>query len=167
MDPVERRLIPAHAGKTAVLSTLPGLSPAHPRACGENDFSFVSSRFSGGSSPRMRGKLVAVVADLVHNRLIPAHAGKTRIGEAIHSSGRAHPRACGENPHTADTARASRGSSPRMRGKRIQEHGQDVLPRLIPAHAGKTNKGKVPELQRRAHPRACGENRRRHRVQPR
>ncbi|EFW09848.1 hypothetical protein HMPREF9005_1172 [Actinomyces sp. oral taxon 178 str. F0338] len=53
-----------------------------------------------------------------------------------------------------------RGSSPRVRGK--LDGGRPVLrgDRLIPARAGKTTvPGTVPK-RKRAHPRACGENRR-------
>ena len=36
VDQYSPRLIPAHAGKTGIPSTLMLASPAHPRACGEN-----------------------------------------------------------------------------------------------------------------------------------
>ena len=52
----KRGLIPARAGKTAPRARGPGIGPAHPRACGENAYEWVKNLFSGGSSPRVRGK---------------------------------------------------------------------------------------------------------------
>ena len=50
-----------------------------------------------GSSPRMRGKRLAVPYDTPTQRLIPAHAGKTGKQLAADFATQAHPRACGEN----------------------------------------------------------------------
>ena len=71
-------------------------------------------------------------------RLIPACAGKTSTASSKASKTWAHPRVCGENALVACFTTLSRGSSPRVRGKRrdnlrrYQERG------LIPACAGKT-----------------------------
>ena len=71
-------LIPAHAGKTAMFSTTRPGSGAHPRSRGEN----VGGGFGGhvmvGSSPLTRGKQSARHPQRRDERLIPAHAGKTR-----------------------------------------------------------------------------------------
>ncbi len=151
-------LIPAHAGKTWKQFRCMRESRAHPRACGEND---ALSRFRGdvsGSSPRMRGKHSQRGIERTDNRLIPAHAGKTR-GEAGRSGkAPAHPRACGENRHRTKTVTPMLGSSPRMRGKHraITEHTHKAG--LIPAHAGKTTLFAPVKGSEEAHPRACGEN---------
>ena len=90
-------LIPAHAGKTPE-PEVPALhGAAHPRACGENRIQFRHPHRLPGSSPRMRGKLLAALPDLCLSGLIPAHAGKTVHEGMEHQTGRAHPRACGEN----------------------------------------------------------------------
>ena len=70
-------LIPAHTGKTQSVLAGMRLSGAHPRAYGEN--SRLSSRRVHllGSSPRIRGKLLASSAGLGAVGLIPAHTGKT------------------------------------------------------------------------------------------
>ena len=70
---------------------------AHPRACGENANVSSSERAHRGSSPRMRGKQLSTSTSLVHSRLIPAHAGKTRGVADVADPYGAHPRACGEN----------------------------------------------------------------------
>ena len=52
-----RRLIPACAGKTREIHVLRVHIRAHPRVCGENASLRSPLRASGGSSPRVRGKL--------------------------------------------------------------------------------------------------------------
>ena len=151
-------LIPAHAGKTTLQVRSSPCVPAHPRACGENfNWSSLGITFSG-SSPRMRGKRAGIHRERETRGLIPAHAGKTGPDNLRAATGWAHPRACGENGYEDHRAKARRGSSPRMRGKRVLlGEGSDGV-RLIPAHAGKTFL-RVSSLARwRAHPRACGEN---------
>ena len=71
------RLIPAHAGKTAVRSRLVIFTPAHPRSRGENAACSAATLPAVGSSPLTRGKLVLAVRDPRRPGLIPAHAGKT------------------------------------------------------------------------------------------
>ena len=56
----ERRLIPAHAGKTAAQMVQAIKSGAHPRACGENRAWLAWPGIGPGSSPRMRGKQLRV-----------------------------------------------------------------------------------------------------------
>ena len=70
-------LIPAHAGKTLSIGPRRKPMPAHPRACGENVSAKRSLIPKGGSSPRMRGKLLRVATLPARFGLIPAHAGKT------------------------------------------------------------------------------------------
>ena len=54
-------LIPACAGKTKSVRVLIGSSPAHPRVCGENATIRKIGKTGGGSSPRVRGKLIVKV----------------------------------------------------------------------------------------------------------
>ena len=94
---LETRLIPAHAGKTDPVAYEIAQRGAHPRACGENAGSGERVVIVFGSSPRMRGKRDSPAYRPVSQRLIPAHAGKTRRISAISLQDGAHPRACGEN----------------------------------------------------------------------
>ena len=153
-----RRLIPAHAGKTCMKSRMMNSSKAHPRACGENNDAQTRAYSSLGSSPRMRGKHLWAWGYFWPQRLIPAHAGKTKPKNHLPKKYGAHPRACGENVGMHDRFRSGSGSSPRMRGKRRMGFRARREARLIPAHAGKTIRPrmKIPRVQ--AHPRACGEN---------
>ena len=91
------RLIPAHAGKT-IFVLIPFVSKeAHPRSRGENYRGALLTGNDGGSSPLTRGKLRGVRLCYVEERLIPAHAGKTRGQLIVLRRSGAHPRSRGEN----------------------------------------------------------------------
>ena len=53
----QRRLIPAHAGKTWNHSTTTLTAAAHPRSRGENETAAANASVDAGSSPLTRGKL--------------------------------------------------------------------------------------------------------------
>ena len=153
-----RRLIPAHAGKTAPLNLPWGPTGAHPRSRGENALMGMIYAPEDGSSPLTRGKLSARPCFCEGRRLIPAHAGKTQAFPMREPTHGAHPRSRGENQHQCGGPPRQRGSSPLTRGKL---HLIDVLntdQRLIPAHAGKTMRLSQQGLITRAHPRSRGEN---------
>ena len=152
-------LIPACAGKTGRSSSSTGCPRAHPRVCGENDARRSAFDSARGSSPRVRGKLIAQPRPPALPRLIPACAGKTvRVGSTSMTSG-AHPRVCGENVRRTRGVWEVGGSSPRVRGKRLPRLQQERLVGLIPACAGKTSEKGLSGTTRQAHPRVCGENR--------
>ena len=94
---IDRRLIPAHAGKTDSVCQLLRRVGAHPRACGENGSGVAAVVSSAGSSPRMRGKRRPKAKTRRSRGLIPAHAGKTGAPDRPGHLRPAHPRACGEN----------------------------------------------------------------------
>ena len=54
--------------------------------------------------------------------------------------------------------RCTRGSSPRMRGKRDVIMIVGRIRRIIPAHAGQTSRSSGPVRRSSDHPRACGAN---------
>ena len=70
-------LIPACAGKTDGRQGHHSLAGAHPRVCGENDFTAYGGEAMLGSSPRVRGKLHKTLTGVSTDGLIPACAGKT------------------------------------------------------------------------------------------
>ena len=111
-----------------------------------------------GSFPRVRGKRQVRHQGIIVARLIPACAGKTRRLWAWRPPSPAHPRACGENVLAASSASSTPGSSPRVRGKPIEQQFLRARVGLIPARAGKTPSTTSPKKARPAHPRACGEN---------
>ena len=131
---------------------------AHPRAGGENGCFTSHDVVAGGSSPRGRGKLSAAIDRLFNVRLIPARAGKTRDIHRPDAEQRAHPRAGGENGSVEIQGIKKLGSSPRGRGKPRSQTPAMGAKRLIPARAGKTLIEGFESGDKRAHPRAGGEN---------
>ena len=111
---------------------------AHPRSRGENICSPCMPSALSGSSPLTRGKQIVCLDQVAPERLIPAHAGKTRPDPAPRRLSAAHPRSRGENEE--EYPRVARGL------------------RLIPAHAGKTRFRPDQDRAYPAHPRSRGEN---------
>ena len=111
------RLIPAHAGKTLCRGWHCHGRGAHPRSRGENGEAEIPEWRLDGSSPLTRGKRVERGANLIHIRLIPAHAGKTPSTCPADRRSRAHPRSRGENDEDASGGVGEAGSSPLTRGK--------------------------------------------------
>ena len=133
-----RRLIPAHAGKTVSGSSRREKVGAHPRSRGENLNAKDTAGRPLGSSPLTRGKLHVLGGLAEDERLIPAHAGKTRASQSRASFGWAHPRSRGENGSCFFPALMRAGSSPLTRGKLNKPFKFGKIVGLIPAHAGKT-----------------------------
>ena len=156
--PSNRRLIPAHAGKTG-RRRAPGDHPrAHPRSRGENALAGKSAGDLVGSSPLTRGKHDEVAVRGARRGLIPAHAGKTcKAGPPTGCSG-AHPRSRGENFASTVPMVLAGGSSPLTRGKPIFIACNFHECGLIPAHAGKTHLDALTASVLGAHPRSRGEN---------
>ena len=102
--PGRDRLIPARAGKTVLVAMICSPKKAHPRAGGENQNASRLSAAWSGSSPRGRGKLRRPGWRCGARGLIPARAGKTPASRHQRASGRAHPRAGGENTWQAQGA---------------------------------------------------------------
>ncbi len=152
------RIIPARAGQTILQHEIAGLKTDHPRACGANFELATSADANAGSSPRVRGKLLHLVAQLVDLRIIPARAGQTRRRRTAPRPRPDHPRACGANGGIRVRLHHPPGSSPRVRGKRGR--GADVgrHPRIIPARAGQTSMCQCVRVAQADHPRACGAN---------
>ena len=70
----------------------------------------------------------------------------------------AHPRSRGENGAWCGRRVFSMGSSPLTRGKLAPPSGRGHHGGLIPAHAGKTTRGRGQSRSGSAHPRSRGEN---------
>ena len=155
---IERRITPAHAGKTKELMLEYGIEADHPRACGENFFDATGYDTDYGSPPRMRGKPSADSVAVCVVWITPAHAGKTCCRPVLRLSGADHPRACGENIRSGEEEHLFDGSPPRMRGKHLEVARILGLNRITPAHAGKTNSMTFRTSRAADHPRACGEN---------
>ncbi len=71
------RFIPAGAGNTVFCSGIGSSFAVHPRGCGEHPSAARSSRYSAGSSPRVRGTRTDPIMGQHLKRFIPAGAGNT------------------------------------------------------------------------------------------
>ena len=137
-------LIPAHAGKTTTSMRSPKTSRAHPRSRGENCGASRAVVQHCGSSPLTRGKRPGWARRGRACGLIPAHAGKTIGPDSAVNGAVAHPRSRGENFGQKTNDPGAKGSSPLTRGKhRLPGRGHHRHG-LIPAHAGKTSRRRIP-----------------------
>ena len=152
------RLIPAHAGKTLLLTSTSVLRTAHPRSRGENLAWAVEGAREYGSSPLTRGKRGERGSACSMIWLIPAHAGKTRSRRGSARISTAHPRSRGENRSLLTDLISPSGSSPLTRGKQGVDRRGGPARGLIPAHAGKTAHVRRCDHLTAAHPRSRGEN---------
>ncbi len=92
------------------------------------------------------------------NRLIPAHAGSTRLRSPSALCVRAHPRSRGEHFLRDIPPLSILGSSPLTRGALPAGHSTALYTGLIPAHAGSTAWKQFSSRSSRAHPRSRGEH---------
>ena len=152
-------LIPAGAGQTDPTGRRRSQAGAHPRRCGADIPDIAPEQSPQGSSPQVRGRLLASIKDRVVNRLIPAGAGQTSIFAPTCHSCTAHPRRCGADFACFFVGEVAGGSSPQVRGRPAGEWGSRFGGGLIPAGAGQTPvrvRGLSPPT---AHPRRCGADR--------
>ena len=152
------RIIPARAGQTSTRGVPSTSTSDHPRACGANSESETEVLRQNGSSPRVRGKLVAPCRSDRLRRIIPARAGQTWFRLSCGSRAPDHPRACGANYMLRYGYFVQRGSSPRVRGKRPSGSSTGTRLRIIPARAGQTRRSPSSHTRVPDHPRTCGAN---------
>ena len=130
----------------------------HPRVCGEHAQETERRAQESGSSPRMRGTPSGHIQTDTRLGIIPAYAGNT-ISHGVRYAGlRDHPRVCGEHLDGWDAQSDLKGSSPRMRGTRIERCAVNYRVGIIPAYAGNTTTRNPAEWKPRDHPRVCGEH---------
>ena len=153
-----RRLIPARAGNTSSMVTVPLSCTAHPRSRGEH-FLADSTLCNGcGSSPLARGTLSELPYGIFRIRLIPARAGNTWRFAARGKPRAAHPRSRGEHGCAVNKLECMRGSSPLARGTPLMRSIITPPLRLIPARAGNTTGDYQCCKGVTAHPRSRGEH---------
>ena len=151
-------IIPAYAGSTVNSENQAGGFWDHPRVCGEHSLISCSSLLSSGSSPRMRGALCRGRSLSKRTGIIPAYTGSTNRVIISMSSVRDHPRICGEHKLGYPNTNRNTGSSPHMRGARLQAYRSGSVRGIIPAYAGSTRQAPCRCPPRRDHPRVCGEH---------
>ena len=110
----------------------------HPRVCGEHFSDTARFVIPLGSSPRMRGTLLALFC--------------------LRFFVWDHPRVCGEHILRLVPDRHATGSSPRMRGTLGTPDTWKQPLGIIPAYAGNTRFCHNLSKRFRDHPRVCGEH---------
>ena len=134
------------------------LLPVHPRVCGEHLDTRDDVSHQIGSSPRLRGTQNQGIRHRREMRFIPASAGNTWAAGVICSFEPVHPRVCGEHNVSIAMPRPMDGSSPRLRGTRIDGYVNGLFRRFIPASAGNTSDRARSQDHIPVHPRVCGEH---------
>ena len=134
---ISRRITPAYAGKSSLLSIV--LLPVQ------------------GSPPRMRGKDFWHYADNYATGITPAYAGKRRCKAAFCAWFWDHPRMCGEKYLRIAVFVLLLGSPPHVRGKASFFGCSRPGDGITPAYAGKRVPTAALFRSSRDHPRVCGE----------
>ena len=114
-------------------------------------------RFAGlGLSPRMRGNLWRVWANLKLTRSIPAYAGEPTRRRRLRQRDVVYPRVCGGTLAIGIYGAPALGLSPRMRGNRRHTLASAMGYGSIPAYAGEPVAGYRVVKQPQVYPRVCG-----------
>ena len=132
------RIIPARAGPTSGNGWAWCLTSDHPRSCGANTDNRFSTRPACGSSPLVRGQLLAPRDGRNPLWIIPARAGPTMPKSEANARRADHPRSCGANAMIAISPPEICGSSPLVRGQLTGAMAIGGAARIIPARAGPT-----------------------------
>ena len=152
------RIIPAGAGNTRTGTAKKKESTDHPRRRGEHCPRRQAPKWLGGSSPQARGTRQARRRRSGPVRIIPAGAGNTH-GSGSETSGLPdHPRRRGEHVGIGHAGEINSGSSPQARGTLIDQAGNTINRRIIPAGAGNTRPNTTISTSVSDHPRRRGEH---------
>ena len=111
------RSIPACAGETRQISPPNPTKEVYPRVCGGNMLAKVWREADGGLSPRVRGKPDTTDICRIAAGSIPACAGETARLHSEILCAEVYPRVCGGNAYRSPDSQATKGLSPRVRGK--------------------------------------------------
>ena len=135
----KHRITPAYAGKRCLGHLFQVELRDPPRVCGEKTITTTLPWGASGSPPRMRGKGTAPPGAVLHLRITPAYAGKSRNLNGFVADQWDHPRVCGEKNIVARASFDPVGSPPRVRGKGTDEGRARQWLRITPACAGKSS----------------------------
>ena len=155
----EAGLIPARAGRTAVARARLSRFRAHPRSRGADPNIDGDTSRLYGSSPLARGGLPLEKSSDSSTGLIPARAGRTYANTPGPRQPGAHPRSRGADDRPPVVGLSLWGSSPLARGGRLESLASADSSGLIPARAGRTQRGHLRDRDDGAHPRSRGADR--------
>ncbi len=158
--PLEARLvgvIPADAGSRASPATASSTPRDHPRAGGEQLWTWATRRTRLGPSPRGRGAVARSIVVRRAGGAIPARAGSSAGTRRRRPSMRGHLRADGEQMVPVTSGIIVMGPSPRARGAVGPASGAYGPRGTIPAGARSSSAPARNRCSSRGHPRAGGE----------
>ena len=110
------RFIPTRVGNCCWAAAKMNEWTVHPHACGELYGRPGESDPDDGSSPRVWGIDVVVIANRVYCRFIPTRVGNCPPGPGSYQIQTVHPHACGELSILTPCFQNCNGSSPRVWG---------------------------------------------------
>ena len=142
MSALRQGIIPALAGNTCDLLKMSTRCTDHPRSRGEYISTSLAEDYRAGSSPLSRGILRPRLLYQIPRGIIPALAGNTRRSFGSIRRLPDHPRSRGEYFQNPGRTSTSSGSSPLSRGIRGAPPPGTPPPRIIPALAGNTRRGR-------------------------
>ena len=151
-----RRVIPAPAGEPRSGAPRRSLSEGHPRTCGGTMRDTGGDVNARGSSPHLRGNLLADEIKIQSPGVIPAPAGEPRTRDTGTPLREGHPRTCGGTSNLVELTEDARGSSPHLRGNRGTVSMETTILRVIPAPAGEPGGESASARCHGGHPRTCG-----------
>ncbi len=153
-----RRFIPAGAGNTIVFAPVSLSRSVYPRWRGEHVTVGVTLNCWNVLSPLARGTHARTGSRTTNCRFIPAGAGNTQITAGLTFDLTVYPRWRGEHMSSALTAIFAVGLSPLARGTHVERVDSYIRRRFIPAGAGNTVAGQIPNLSSPVYPRWRGEH---------
>ena len=133
------------------------ISPRRPCIRREKHSAASFQTGGAGSSPHMRGKLIAVIQVDVQRRITPAYAGKSPAPAHTPTFRRDHPRIRGEKIISLFYLPRQGGSPPHTRGKVESTLAQYRKLGITPAYAGKSYLAFRTAYTNKDHPRIRGE----------
>jgi len=150
-------ITPASAGRSQVKLSRRARHQDHPRLCGEEDQSLLTTSSPTGSPPRVRGEVSLSLSTYPRPGITPACAGRRLRTRSHGMRVRDHPRVCGEEFGFNSRPHMGQGSPPRVRGGVLEARRTARRAGITPACAGRSVRGVRGVRSSADHPRVCGE----------
>ncbi len=131
-----QRIIPTRVGTRTKPCHEEPESRDHPHACGDKKAFHLQFVWHRGSSPRVWGQEIGVIAINARQRIIPTRVGTRLSPRGLSLTARDHPHACGDKITGSGVMLSPIGSSPRVWGQGIYNGLMKPYERIIPTRVG-------------------------------
>ena len=149
-------IISACAEQTSTVTTYGSSGKDHLRVCGADGPSFADEFHRFGSSPRVRSRRLPLAGAAGTAGIISACAEQTWSPTSRTEATTDHLRVCGADQPAGAARIRRRGSSPRVRSRRLAWMKQSIGLRIISACAEQTSARRCTCRRCRDHLRVCG-----------